>query len=123
MVGQGVLRECRASEKIAAYILLAMVTAMGIWLPKNFLPAALFVYAAHFTRTAIPFRTEDSSRWFRVAKWMATAIAALLPLIPEAPSPWLSAMFLAFLFILFDLRSIAIRRKLLIEQRPARLYW
>lgn len=110
-------------EKLASTILLMIAAAMAIWQPTSFAPMAVFVFAAHVTRRTVPFHTEDGSRWFRIAKWITMVIAALLPVLLKARGPWIGAFYLAFLFVLFDLKSISIRRKLPIAQWPRRLYW
>jgi hypothetical protein len=51
------------------------------------------------------------------------AVAALLPVLYVARKPWIGAAFLALIFVLFDMRSISIRRKLPVAQWPKRLYW
>jgi len=84
---------------------------------------AVFVVAGHLTRRSVPFRTEERSRRFRIAKWTAMVVAALLPVLLRARIPWDGAFILALLFVLFDLRSISIRRKLPVAQWPKRLYW
>lgn len=110
-------------ERVMGAVLVLMAVGMAVWLPATFAPMAVFVAAAHFTRQTIPFRTEDESRWFRIAKWTAMVVAALLPVLLRARAPWDGAFFLAFLFVLFDLRSISLRRKLPVEQWPGKLYW
>jgi hypothetical protein len=110
-------------ENVSSTVLLLMVVGMAVWQPATFVPMAAWVVAAHLTRRSIPFRTEEGSRWFRLAKWTAMVVAALLPVLYGARKPWIGAPFLAFIFVLFDMRSISIRRKLPVAQWPKRLYW
>ncbi len=116
-------REPELPEKVSSAVLLMMVAGMAVWLPATFAPMAAWVFAAHFTRRAVPFCTEEGSRRFRIAKWTAMAIAALLPALLGARIPWSGAVFLAQLFWLFDMKGISIRRKLPVAQWPKRLYW
>jgi hypothetical protein len=116
-------REPDSSEKVASTVLLMMVAGMAAWLPATFVPMAVFVVAGHLTRRSVPFRTEERSRRFRIAKWAAMVVAAVLPVLLRARIPWGGAFFLALLFVLFDLTSISIRRKLPVAQWPKRLYW
>jgi hypothetical protein len=37
--------------------------------------------------------------------------------------PWIGAVYLAFFFLLFDVKSISLRRKLPVAEWPKRLYW
>ena len=111
------------SERVAGTVLVLMAVGMAVWMPATFAPMAVFVVAAHLTRQTIPFRTEEGSRWFRIAKWTAMVVAALLPVLDGARMPWIAAAELALLFVLFDMRSISLRRKLPMAQWPKRLYW
>jgi hypothetical protein len=110
-------------ENLSGAVVLLIVVGMAVWLPATYLPMAAWVVAAHLTRRTIPFHTEETSRWFRIGKWTAMAMAALLPVLYGARMPWSGAPFLALLFILFDLRNISLRRKLPVGQWPKRLYW
>ena len=116
-------REPDSSENLASAVLLMMVVGMAAWLPATFVPMAIFVVACHLTRRSVPFRTEERSRRFRIAKWAAMVVAAVLPVLLRARIPWGGAFILALLFVLFDLTSISIRRKLPVAQWPKRLYW
>jgi hypothetical protein len=116
-------REPDSSENLASAVLLMMVAGMAAWLPATFVPMAIFVVACHLTRRSVPFRTEERSRRFRIAKWAAMVVAAVLPVLLRARIPWGGAFILALLFVLFDLTSISIRRKLPVAQWPKRLYW
>jgi len=110
-------------ENVSGTVLLLMVVGMAVWQPAAFAPMAAWVVAAHLTRRTIPFCTEEASRWFRIARWTAMAMAAVLPVLYGARAPWTGAVFLALLFLLFDMRSISLRRKLPVAQWPKRLYW
>jgi hypothetical protein len=79
--------------------------------------------AGFLARRTLPIYTEERSRWFRVAKWTTMAVAAVLPVLYHARVPWLGAVYLAFFFLLFDRRSISLRRKLPAAEWPKRLYW
>lgn len=111
------------SEIVAGTVGVIMAVGMAVWAPATFAPMAIFWVAAHVTWRTIPFHTEQASRWFRIARWTAMAIAALLPVLYGARTPWIGAALLAWIFVLFDMRSISIRRKLPVEHWPKRLYW
>lgn len=110
-------------DAIYGAVLVLMAVAMAAWQPATFAPMAAFVVMAHVTRTAIPFRTVAGSRRFRIAKWSVMAGAALLPVLRGARTPWTGAVLLVLLFVLFDLRSIALRRKVPVSEWPRKLYW
>ncbi len=110
-------------ENVMGIVVVLMATGMAVWQPATFAPVAVFLALGHLTRQTIPFRTEEGSRWFRIAKWTAMGVAAVLPVLLRARGPWAGAFYLAFLFVLFDLRCISLRRKLPVEQWPKKLYW
>ena len=110
-------------EKVASTLLPIMAAGMAVWLPATFVPMAAFVAAAHLTWRTVPFRTEEGSRWFRIAKWTAMVVAALLPVLYGASMPWTGAAILALLFLLFGMRNISLRHKLPAAQWAKRLYW
>jgi hypothetical protein len=50
-------------------------------------------------------------------------VAAVLPPLYGARMPWSGALYIAFFFALFDIRSISLRRKLPVSEWRKRLYW
>jgi hypothetical protein len=79
--------------------------------------------AGFVAQRTLPIYTEERSRLFRTAKWTAMAVAAALPVLYGARIPLAGAIWMLFLFWLFDLKAISVRRKLPVAEWPKRLYW
>jgi hypothetical protein len=117
------LRNGDPSEKFAAPVLLLMVAGVTVWLPATFLPMTTCLTAAFIAQRTLPIYTEERSRRFRIVKWTAMVVAAVLPALYGARIPWSGAIFMTFFFWLFDMTNISIRRKLPVPEWPRRLYW
>ncbi len=100
-----------------------MLAGMAVWQPATFVPMATWMAAGFLVQRTLPIYTEERSRWFRIAKWTTMAVAAALPILYGARMPWSGAVYIAIFFVLFDMRSISLRRKLPAAQWPKRLYW
>jgi hypothetical protein len=110
-------------EKLATTGNFLMIVGMTVWQPATFLPMATCLIGDFLAQRTLPIYTEERSRWYRIAKWAAMAVAAVLPVLYGSRIPWSGAAFMAFIFALSDLKSISIRRKLPAAQWPKRLYW
>jgi len=117
------LRKGSPGEKVMIPILLLMIGAATIWQPATLAPMATWMVLGFIARRTLPIYTEERSRWFRLAKWSTAVIAAILPVLYGARTPWAGGAYLAFFCLLFDYRSIALRRKLPVDQWPKRLHW
>lgn len=111
------------AENLTAIVVTVGLAAMGVWLPGPFAPMAVAMVFGFLARHVLGVNTEAGSHRLRVVRWTVMAIAALLPPLYGARSPWIGAVMLAMFFYLFDYRGIALRRKLPVDQWPARLYW
>jgi len=100
-----------------------MLAGMAVWLPATFVPMTTWMVAGFLARRTLPIYTEERSRWFRIAKWTTMTAVAVLPVLYGARIPWMGAAYLAFFFVLFDMRGISLRRKLPAAEWPKRLYW
>ncbi len=110
-------------ENASIACLFVMLAAGSFVLPATCLPAAIWMAGDFLARRILPIYTEERSRWFRIARWTTMAAAAVLPLLYGAHVlPLLGAVWLASFFLLFDLRRIALRRKLPASKWPQRLY-
>jgi len=110
-------------ENVFISVLFMMLAGMAIWQPATIAPMAVWITVSFVARRTLPIYTEQRSRWFRIAKWATMVAAGLLPLLYGARGPWIGAAYLAFFFVLFDVKSISLRRKLPVSQWPKRLYW
>lgn len=117
------LRQGQPYENVCIAVLFLMLAGIAIWLPATFLPMATWMAAGFLAVRTLPIYTEERSRWFRVAKWTTMVIAAVLPVLYGARFPWSGAVYLAIFFVLTDMKSISLRRKLPAVQWPKRLYW
>ncbi len=110
-------------EKVSAVVLCLALDALAVWLPAPFAPMAIVVTLDSVVRRTLPIYTAERSRLYRIVRWSAMAVAALLPPLYHARIPWAGAFFLVWIFVLFDLRNISIRRKLPVSEWPKGLYW
>ena len=110
-------------ENVSIAVLSLMLIGMAVWQPATFAPMAVWMAAAFLAQRTLPIYTEERSHWWRIAKWTAMVAAAVLPVLYGARAPWIGAAYLAFIFYLFDMKSIPLRRKLSPGQWPKRLYW
>jgi hypothetical protein len=110
-------------ENVSIAVLFTMLAGMAVWQPATFGPMAAWMVVGFLARRTLPVYTEERSRWFRIAKWTTMAAAAILPALYGARAPWIGAAYLAFFFVLFDMKSISLRRKLPAARWPKRLYW
>jgi hypothetical protein len=117
------LRQGSPYENVSIALLFLMLAAMAVWQPPTFGPMAAWMTVGFLARRTLPIYTEERSRWFRIAKWTTMAVAAVLPVLYGARGPWIGAAYIAFFFLLFDVKSISLRRKLPVAQWPKRLYW
>jgi hypothetical protein len=112
-----------AAENVPISLLFVSLATMTFWMPATFAPMVIWTVAGYLARRALPIYTEERSRWWRIAKWTTMVTAAVLPALYGARAPWSGAIFLGFFFVIFDLSSISLRRKLPVSQWPKRLYW
>jgi hypothetical protein len=117
------LRNGEPYENLKTAVLFLMVAGMTVWQPATFVPMTTCLIAGFLAQRTLPIYTEERSRRFRVAKWTAMAVAAMLPVLYGARIPWIGAIFIAFIFALTDMLGISIRRKLPAAEWPKRLYW
>ena len=117
------LRKGSPYERVCTAVLFLLLTAMAVWQPASCGPMAAWIAAGLVAQRVLPIYTEERSRWFRIAKWTTMALAAVFPALYGARLPWIGAAYLAFFFVLFDVNSISLRRKLPAAQWPKRLYW
>ncbi len=110
------------SEDIATAVLFAMLIGIAVWLPATFAPVAVCT-AVGFVWQRLLWSYTENSRWFRLARWSMMLVAGAVPVLYGARAPWTSAVLLAFFFMLFDFKSIALRRKLPVSEWPKRLHW
>ena len=110
-------------ENLSIAVLSLMLAGMAVWQPATFAPMAAWMAAAFLAQRTLPIYTEERSRWWRIAKWTAMAVAAVLPSVFGARAPGISPALLTFFFYLFDVKSISLRRKLPVAEWPKRLYW
>jgi hypothetical protein len=117
------LRKGSPYENVSVTVLFLMLMGMAAWQPGTFAPMTAWMIAGFLARRTLPIYTEERSRRFRIAKWTAMAVAAVLPPLYGARVPWIGAAELAFFFYVFDMKSISLRRKLPVAEWPKRLYW
>ncbi|MEO5926026.1 MAG: hypothetical protein ABIR70_19555 [Bryobacteraceae bacterium] len=110
-------------ETISIVIIFTMLGAGTVWQPATCAPMTAWMVLAFIARRTLPIYTEERSRWFRIAKWATAVVAGVLPVLYGAKAPWMGAAYIAFFCLLFDSRSIALRRKLPVSEWPKRLYW
>ena len=114
-------------ENVTVTLLFVILAGMIVWMPAmfapTFAPMAIWTAAGYVTRRTLPIYTEARSRWLRIARWTTMVVAAVLPPLYGARSPWIGAGLLAMFFVLLDMRGISLRRKLPVAEWPRRLYW
>jgi len=116
------LRNGDPSQPYAVPLVFAMLAGMTYWLPATFGPLMVIMAASFFLPRLLPVYTPERSRSYRLAKWIGFALAAVLPLVLGARVPWIGAIFILFVFWMFETKRIALRRKLPIEEWPRELY-
>jgi len=87
-----------------------MLAGFSLWAPATFGPMAAWAAATFVAARTLPIYTEQRSRWFRIAKWAAMLLAAVVPVLYGARVPWIGAVYLAFLWFILDKTSISLRR-------------
>jgi len=117
------LRNGNPSDKYLAPVVLLMLVGAAAWLPATFAPMTTCLIAAVVAERTLPIYTEERSRRYRIAKWTAMAVAAVLPALYGARIPWSGAIFMACLFLMSERLNILLRRKLPVAEWPKRLYW
>jgi len=117
------LRKGSPHENVSIAVIFLILAGMAVWQPATFAPMAAWMAAGFLAHRTLPIYTEERSRWWRIARWTTMVVAAVLPPLYGARMPWIGAAYLAFFFVLFDMKSISLRRKLPAAQWPKRLYW
>jgi len=116
-------KEGWTAENVPVIMLFVSLAAMTVWMPATFAPMVIWTTASYLARRTLPIYTEERGRWFRLAKWSTMALAAVLPTLYGTRGAWSGSIYLAFSFLLFDVKSISLRRKLPVSEWPKRLYW
>jgi hypothetical protein len=117
------LRKGSPYENVSIAATFLMATGLAVWQPAIFAPMTAWMAAGFLAKRSLPIYTEERSRRFRIANWTSMLVAAVLPILYGARIPWIGAVYLAFFFVLFDVKSISLRRKLPVAEWPKRLYW
>jgi len=114
-------KEGWTAENVPVIMLFVSLAAMTVWMPATFAPMVIWTTASYLARRTLPIYTEERGRWFRLAKWSTMALAAVLPTLYGTRGAWSGSIYLAFSFLLFDVKSISLRRKLPVSEWPKRL--
>ena len=116
------LKKGSPHQNMSIAVLFLLLAALAVWQPATFAPMTAWMAAGFLVQRTLPIYTEERSRRFRIAKWTTMVVAAVLPVLYGARGPWIGAAYLAFFFVLFDMKGISLRRKLPVAQWPKRLY-
>jgi uncharacterized membrane protein len=116
------LRSGDPSQKYALPFIFVALVALTFWQPQYFAGFLAMLTMRFTVPYVVNVYTPDRSRWFRIAKWTFMALAAGLPVALGAKAGWVAAPYVAFLFLILDVKRISLRRKLPVEQWPKELY-